>query len=161
MSFLLKMATITNYTPFTIIINIDQNTNQDHSNIENYKSSDQSIILVPNEKINDLALDKNSNLYICSENCRYLGHFNMFFIKIRPNLSIYVGLVVNGQIVLTNKDAIPSDVDFAISRTIDQSDPKIMIMNPYFYLLIVIILLVLVVAIIKYVYSSRHNISAN
>lgn len=156
------MATITNYTPYTIIINIHPTiADMDHSSIHNYKLDDDSIILGPSKKINNVKLDKKSNLYICAENCKYLGHFNMVFIKIRPNLSIYVGLVVNGQIALSNKDAIPSDADFGISRTIDQSDPKIMMLNPYFYLLILIILLILMVAILKYAYSRWYYIPTN
>lgn len=155
------MATITNYTPYTLIINIKNYKVDDHANIENYKLSEKSYILLPNAKIPNLGINKSSNIYVCSENCRYLGHFNMVFIKIRPNLSIYIGVVMNGQIILSNQDAIPSDVDFGISRTIDQSDPKLMLMNPYFYLLIIIILLISILVICKYVYSSWFNIPNN
>lgn len=155
------MVVITNYTPYAIIINIVNRKVLDHSNILNYKLRDDSIVLQPDQKIFTQDINNNTDIYICSDNCKYLGHFGMTFYKLADTFLIHVGLVMNGKIVLDNRDVVPSDVDFGLSRTINQSDPRLMLMNPYFYLLVVIILLVLVLAICKYVYSSGVSVPAN
>lgn len=155
------MVVVTNYTPYPLIINIVNRKVIDHSDISNYKLRPDSIILYPDQKIFTKAIDNDTNMYICSDNCKYIGHFGMTFYKLTDTFLIHIGLVMNGKIILSNKDIVPSDVDFGLAHTINQSDPRLMLMNPYFYLLVVIILLVLVLAICKYVYSSWFGVSSN
>lgn len=155
------MVVIANYTPYAIIINIVNRKVIDHSDISNYKLQDNSIVLQPDQKIFTRDVNNNTNIYICSDNCKYIGHFGLTFYKLMDTFLIHVGLVMNGKTILSNPDVVPSDTDFGLAHTINQSDPRLMLLNPYFYLLVVIILLVLVLAICKYVYSSWVSVPVN
>ena len=151
-------AIFTNYTPYVIVVNITERQTIDHSDINNFKMNPGSIIMQPKERIPQIRLTPQSNIYICSYDCRYLGHFTTAFFSNLPDLNVYIGLVINGKIVMSEQNLVPSDVDFGIARTIDQSDPRLLLMSPYFILLVVIILLICVAIFSKYVYSSWNSI---
>ena len=184
------MKLLVNYTPYPIILNlspsrgsrgqhnpIGNNPNDnhpnitaaraptwappDHSDVNNFKIGPGSIVLQPGDRVEMTDIGPKSDLYICSENCKYIGHFGMAFYNITDNFLMHVGLVINGRIVFTDRDIVPADVNFGISRVIDQTDPRLMLLNPYFYLLVVIILLVLIGVLCKYAYSSWFGVSAS
>ena len=139
------MGVIFNYTPYSIIVNIRHENIVDHSDINNYKYYNYSIIIPKNERSANVHLRNSDNIYICSENCKFLGHFDMMNYKLHDDFTIYVGLVINGKLVTTNPGAIPSDVNFGISREIDQSQFWVMLLNPYFYLTLIVMVIIIII----------------
>lgn len=148
---------IVNYTGRTIIINTSE-LRADHSNIFNYTPNKKSVILKDAQSAN-LKVGKNTNIYIITKDCMYLGHFPMNMMQALPDDPImYVGLRKNNEVWMS-RDALPADVDFGLSRVVDQSQFWIIMLNPYFYLLFVFLVFIIYTVIIVIAYRSINNLS--
>lgn len=152
------MPYIRNCAPYPIIINITNHPISDHSNIENYKIGPESIIL-EQEKFTYADIPWNANIYICTSNCKYLGHFTVDIFRILADTTIYVGIIINRKIVFVNNKLITADINFGLAETIDQSDPSWLLLDPYLYLIIIAIILVLILSIINYAYTCWSGVS--
>lgn len=159
------MGVIFNYTPYTIIVNIAKPRDprlftgsnnespigggaispRDYSDINNYKIGPRSIIIPKDGRSPNIDFTPDDDIYICSDNGLFLGHFGMNYYKIHDFFTIYVGLVINGTIHMTETGMVPSDVDFGLSKSIDQSQFWIMLMNPYFILVLILMVIVIII----------------
>lgn len=138
---------IINYTGKTIIVNFDEKSNHDYSLIENYSPNKSSIILADAQKA-ETKLTKNTNIYIMSEDCKYIGHFSMRMMQHLPtDPIIYVGIRKGEEVWLSHGGLYASDVDFGLAKTIDQSKGWIMFLNPFFFLTVTFILLIVMVVV--------------
>lgn len=148
---------LTNYVNQTVIINTNTYTKIDHSDIRNFIPNKDSIFLAPDQSTR-MPISNKTNIYIITEDCKYLGHFFIGMMDLPKDPIIYIGLTGNPNVILTAKNALPSDVDFGLARVLDQRNPLIMILNPYFYIVIVLIMLLILFIFIKLV--SCNNISS-
>lgn len=138
---------IVNYTGKKIIINTDEAHGVDYSNIKNFTPKPTSIILADGESA-QVKLTPNTNIYILSEDCKYLGHFPMKMFRNLPEDPIlYVGLKRGKEIWLSNTNALPSDADLGIAKLVDQSRIWILFLNPVYYCGFIFIIFILFIII--------------
>lgn len=141
---------IVNYTGETIIINTNDKYGIDYSNIINYLPTKDSIILKDGQQSD---FEPKKNVFIVTNNCKYLGHFNMKLMNGLPeDPIIYVGIRKDEVIWLSNSNALPSDVDFGLSKIFDQSKLWLMFLNPLYYMLFFTAIFLLIIAIVTAIY---------
>lgn len=147
---------IVNYTGCTVIINTDDKRDIDYSAIINYLPNKNSIILADKQQSEFIP---KSNVYIITEDCKYLGHFDMRMMNGLPeDPIIYVGIKKGESVQLSNKTALPSDVDFGLSRILDRSKFIIMILNPYYFSIISFIIVILLLSALYVAYLISQSI---
>ncbi len=147
---------IVNYTGCTVIINTDNKRDIDYSAINNYLPNENSIILADKQQSEFVPM---SNVYIITEDCKYLGHFDMRMMKNLPkDPIIYVGIKKGENVQLSNPKALPSDVDFGLTRILDRSMFIIMILNPYYFSIMSFIFVIIVLCALYVAYLISLSI---
>jgi len=140
---------IINYTGQTIIVNLSQpllgRSPEDHSLIKNYIPNEKSIILGDKQHA-DHNLTSKTNMYIMTENCTHSGHFAFSMMRSLPmDPIIYVGIKKGNDVIFSQSDLLPSDVDFGLAKLLDQSNFWVMLMNPLFFVILMFIIVFTVI----------------
>jgi hypothetical protein len=130
---------IKNFLPNPIIINIaplrKPGTLVRHAEIRHYLANPKSLIIPANSSEFTSDIQPDSNLYISTDNAKYMGHADLQHVQF-GNL-LFVGKSKSGF------PDVPSgaDINIGLGRVINISNPSIMFFNPYYNLLILIILI--------------------
>lgn len=148
---------LANYTGKPIIINIINGRVADHSDINNFSLKESSIVAQDCEQV-AVAVTPQSNMYIMTQDCSHSGHFAFNMMRMLPkDPIIYVGIKKGYEIVFCKTNLFDSDIDFALGRMLNQSHPAIMLLNPYYFILILIFITLLILVVIMAIIAAINH----